>query len=192
MGSGGSIPLVAIINILFKKATLTRSLLPTWSVPVCCNPHHGIVLQMLACTTSMVTGFAGSPGLPSLSQWTQGPRPQRGMWQICDHQTLHWFRPCHWLAEGRDYSPREALVHLSYQRGYWDPQTRHCSSGHRLFHQQHMASDPTIHQHSHPTVYWHASTNRQLTHSRQLTHIRHPTHTQYHDGSQSKHITPQW
>ena len=25
--------------------------------------------------------------------------------------------------------------------------------GHRLFHQQHMASDPTIHQYSHPTVY---------------------------------------
>ena len=100
--------------------------------------------------------------------------------------TLHWFRPCHWLAEGRDYSPREALVHPSYQRGYWDPQTRHCSSGHWLFHQQHMASDPTIHQHSHPTVYWHASTNRQLTQS------RHPTHTQYHDGSQSQHITLHW
>ena len=94
-----------------------------------------------------------------------------GLYPLSLNTTLRWFRPCHWLAECRDYSPREALVHPSYQRGYWDPQTRHCSSGHRLFHQQHMASDPTIHQYSHPTVYWHASTNRQLTRS------RHPTHT---------------
>ena len=30
----------------------------TWSVPAWCNPHHDIVLQMRARTTSSVTGFA--------------------------------------------------------------------------------------------------------------------------------------
>ena len=32
-------------------------------VPACCNPYHGIVLQMRTRTTSMVTSFATPPGL---------------------------------------------------------------------------------------------------------------------------------
>ena len=44
---------------------------------------------------------------------------------------------------------------------------------------------------------WHPILPSINTHTQQstdtpLTHSRHPTHTQYHDGSQSKHITPQW
>ena len=40
------------------ELTKYRSLLSTWRVPACYNPYHGIVLQMRARTTSIVTGFA--------------------------------------------------------------------------------------------------------------------------------------
>ena len=50
--------LVHVTCVIFSSLHCRRSLLPTWSVPACCNPYHSIVLQMHAYTTSMVTGFA--------------------------------------------------------------------------------------------------------------------------------------
>ena len=44
--------------MIINYQSFSRSLLPTWSVPACCNPYHGIVLQMRARTTSLVTSFS--------------------------------------------------------------------------------------------------------------------------------------
>ena len=41
--------------VIHTTARNTRSLLPTWSVPACCDPHHGIVLQM--CTHTQWAWF---------------------------------------------------------------------------------------------------------------------------------------
>ena len=60
--SGGLCLLIPISRLRKRGLTLgiTRSLLhvPTWSVPACYYSYHGIVFQMRARTTSMVTGFA--------------------------------------------------------------------------------------------------------------------------------------
>ena len=56
--------------IVDQSVCWIRSLLPTWSVPGCCNSYHGIVLQMTcARTKSLVVGFA-----PPWSAYSSLPR----------------------------------------------------------------------------------------------------------------------
>ena len=74
---------------------------------------------------------------------TPSTRPQRRFWEVCHRQALAHQGPPNRLAGSPTHHTHRRMVPHTHQRGHRDRQTRHCATGHRLFHQRHLATNTT-------------------------------------------------